>query len=258
MNEPLLSIILPTYNEAENIAEAIARISASMGAVPHEIIVADDDSPDLTWKKAQEAAEKFPQAKALRRTTDRGLYPAVLDGFAAGRGAYLAVMDADLQHDERLLPRMLERAQAGAQLVIASRYTDGGGVSGWNSARLLLSRCGNKFSGLLLKRGSTDLMSGFFLIERAAFEKTKPALRPKGFKILMDILQNLPDGSSVAELGYVFKPREAGESKLSLKVAWQAAMGLYELSLGRYLPFPALAALLFAALAGLLYLLLRA
>ena len=257
MNEPIVSIILPTYNEAENIAEAIARISVAMREVPHEIIVADDDSPDFTWRKAEEAAAKFPQVKVLRRTANRGLYPAVLDGFAAGRGKYLAVMDADLQHDERLLPRLLEKAQEGATMVIASRYTDGGGVSGWNSARLLLSRAGNKFSGLLLKRGSTDLMSGFFLIEKIAFEKTKPALRPKGFKILMDLLQNLPEGSSVTEAGYVFKPRSAGESKLSLKVAWQAALGLYELSLGRYLPLVVLLALLAACLLGLAYWLLH-
>ncbi|HOX22161.1 MAG TPA: polyprenol monophosphomannose synthase [Elusimicrobiales bacterium] len=248
MNEPLLSIILPTYKEAENIAQAIARINVVMGNTPHEIIVADDDSPDLTWQKAQAEAVRFPQVKVLRRTTNRGLYPAVLDGFASATGKYLAVMDADLQHDERLLPRMLEKAQAGAQMVIASRYTRGGGVAGWNAARLLLSRAGNKFAGLLLRRGSTDLMSGFFLIETAAYEKTKPLLRPKGFKILMDLLQNLPQGASVAELSYVFKPRSAGESKLNLKIAWQAAMGLYELSIGRYLPFQILVLLLTAAI----------
>ncbi|MFA5162206.1 MAG: polyprenol monophosphomannose synthase [Elusimicrobiales bacterium] len=228
-----ITVVLPTYNEAENIAEAVSRITAALGAAPHEIIVADDDSPDLTWRKAQELAAQYPNLKVLRRTTDRGLYPAVMDGFAAASGKYLAVMDADLQHDEKILPAMLEKARAGAGLVIASRYTEGGGISGWNTTRLLISQTANRLAGMLLKRRSTDLMSGFFIVERAAFEKARPALKPKGFKILMDILQNLPDGTVVTEAGYVFRPRTAGESKISLKVAWQAAAGLGELSMGR-------------------------
>lgn len=253
MTKPLISVILPTYNEAENIAAAIARIHAVLGDASHEIIVSDDDSPDKTWQHAMALTAEYP-VKVLRRTTDRGLYPAVMDGFAAARGEYLAVMDADLQHDEKILPAMLEKARAGAKLVVASRYTKGGGVENWNAFRLFLSRSGNRFASLMLRRPCTDLMSGFFIVERQAFEETKPKLRPKGFKILMDILQNLPAGAATAEEGYVFRPRTAGESKLSLKVAWQAFMGLYELSLGRYIPFAALAAIIGLLLCGIIFL----
>jgi dolichol-phosphate mannosyltransferase len=257
MNEPVLSLILPTYNEAENIAAAVARVAAVMGATPHEIIVADDNSPDLTWQKAQSLIAQYPQVKVIRRTSDRGLYPAVMDGFALAKGKYLAVMDADLQHDEKILPRMLELAQKGAQLVVGSRYTEGGGIANWNRTRLLISRTANRAAALLLKRNCTDLMSGFFLIERAAFEQAKPKLRPKGFKILMDMLYNLPDGAVVSEAGYVFKPRTAGESKLSLKVAFEALAGLYELSVGRYLPLKALFVLTGVVVAAAILLLLR-
>ena len=243
---------MPTYNEAENIAEAVKRISAVLGDTPHEIIVADDDSPDLTWKKAQDLAPQYPQVISLRRTSDRGLYPAVMEGFAVAKGRYLAVMDADLQHDEKILPAMLNKARSGAHMVVASRYTPGGGVENWNAFRLFLSRSGNRFASLMLHRGCTDLMSGFFLVERKTFLETKPKLRPKGFKILMDILQNLPSSAVVREEGYTFRPRTAGESKLSLKVAWQAFMGLYELSIGRYIPFAVLAALILLCIIALL------
>jgi len=242
MNNIEISVILPTYNEAGNIALAVSRISSALGQIPHEIIVADDDSPDLTWQKAQELAPKYP-VKVLRRQTDRGLYPAVMDGFAAASGQYLAVMDADLQHDEKILPEMLKHTKEGAGLVIGSRYVPGGGVENWNKFRLFISRTANCLAGFMLKRRASDIMSGFFVIERGVFEKTKPALRPKGFKILMDILQNLPADATVGEVGYIFRPRTAGESKISFKVAWQAAMGLGELSFGRRM----FAALLFAA-----------
>ncbi len=251
MSEPILSIILPTYNEAENIAAVVARISAVMGTTSHEIIIADDDSPDLTWQKAQALTTQYPQVRVLRRITERGLYPAVMEGFAAATGKYLAVMDADLQHDEKILPAMLAKAQNGAQMVVASRYTPGGGVENWNKFRLFLSRAGNRTASLMLRRSCTDLMSGFFLVERSVFEETKQRLRPKGFKILMDILQNLPANAVVLEEGYIFRPRTAGESKLSLKVAWQAFVGLYELSFGRYIPFAAFAALVALAVIAL-------
>lgn len=251
MQEPIISILLPTYNEAENIAEAVSRISSVMGAIPHEIIVADDDSPDLTWQKAQALGQQYPQLKVLRRTKDRGLYQAVMEGFGSASGKYLAVMDADLQHDEKILPAMLSKAQNGAHMVVASRYTAGGGVENWNKFRLFLSRSANRLASLLLRRSCTDLMSGFFVVERKSFEETKPRLRPKGFKILMDILQNLPDYAAVKEEGYIFHPRTAGESKLSLKVAWQAFTGLYELSLGRYIPLSALIAITIAITSAL-------
>jgi len=231
MNDIEISVILPTYNETGNIAEAVSRISAALAQIPHEIIIADDDSPDLTWQKAQELAPRYP-VKVLRRQTARGLYPAVMDGFAAASGRYLAVMDADLQHDEKILPEMLKCAKGGAGLVIASRYVDGGGVENWNKFRLLISKTANCLAGFMLKRRASDIMSGFFVVERGVFEKTKPALKPKGFKILMDILQNLPADAAVGEVGYIFRPRTAGESKISVKVALQAALGLCELSFG--------------------------
>lgn len=260
MGECVLSVVLPTYNEAENIKIITGRIAGLLRDVPHEIIVADDDSHDRTWEIAEKLSSSMPQVRCIRRMKDKGLYPAVLDAFAVARGRYMAVMDADLQHDENLLLKMLEEMKKGNHMAIGSRYLPGGGIENWNFFRRLVSRAANALAGLILKRQSTDMMSGFFMIEREMFLLTAHKLRPKGFKILMDILQNLPSGTKVSEVGYTFRPRQSGESKLDNKVIFQTLQSVWELSLGRYVSARFLLELLIAffiilftkSLAGLL------
>lgn len=235
MSGVLLSVVLPTYNEAVNVPLIVERLERALGAIPHETIVADDDSPDGTWRVASELSGRYPAVRSLRRTGERGLYPAVLEAFSTARGEYLAVLDADLQHDESRLPAMLELARArGLQLVVGSRHAPGGGIEGWGRTRRLISRAANLLSSLLLSRGSSDLMSGFFLVERSAFLAAAPRLTPKGFKILMDLLQNLPPGAQTGEVGYVFRPRTLGESKLDARVAGQFFTALAGLTLKRF------------------------
>ena len=223
-----LSVVLPTYNEAENIPVIVERLAGLLAAVEHELIVADDDSPDRTWEVAGRLQAKFPQVRVLRRTGERGLYPAVAEGFDRAGGRFLAVLDADLQHDETLLLAMLERLRAGADLVNASRYAAGGGTRGWGFARRLMSRAATGMAGLVLRRPVSDPMSGFFAVSKSVYARMRPRLRPVGFKILLDLLQNLPEESRVVELPYVFKPREAGESKLGGLVALQFAAVLLQ------------------------------
>lgn len=231
MQEITISLILPTYNEAGNIENAIRRAKTALAGISHEIIVADDDSPDKTWEAAAKVFEGDATVKVIRRTENRGLYPAVIEGFRAASGKYLAVMDADLQHDESILPKLLEAAQQrGVTLAIGSRYVDGGGIGKWNAVRKAMSRTGNKTAAIIIGRDIKDLMSGFFLIERAAFYNVLPKLQPKGFKILMDIACRLPKEAKVEEVPFTFRKREVGESKLDSRVAAQFAQALYELS----------------------------
>ncbi|MBI5243695.1 MAG: polyprenol monophosphomannose synthase [Elusimicrobia bacterium] len=228
MAERLLTVVIPTYNEAPNIAVLIGRLSAALQGVPHEILVADDDSPDRTWEIAQKLSASRENVRVLRRTSNRGLYPAVVEAFAAASGRCLAVLDADLQHDERILPAMLKALLEGRDLVVGSRHAEGGGIENWNAARKLLSLAGNVLVGWVLGRPVRDPLSGFFMIDRRAYEDIAPKLRPRGFKILMDILRCLPPEARISEVGYVFKPRQAGESKLGAKVAADFLLTLWE------------------------------
>ena len=230
---PLLSIVLPTYNESANIAAAIEKLSAALRDIPYEILVADDDSPDRTWRIVERIGARSPEVRLLRRFGKRGLYPAVAEAFGAASGTFLAVMDADLQHDETILPAMLEALRGGCVLVVGSRHAEGGGVENWNVFRRMMSRAGNALVSLLLGTPVRDPLSGFFMIDRAAYEKIAHELRPRGFKILMDVLRCLPPGARVREIGYVFKPRRAGRSKLGARVAAEFLVALWEAAGGR-------------------------
>ncbi|HAH05121.1 MAG TPA: hypothetical protein DCM05_01130 [Elusimicrobia bacterium] len=244
MNELELSVVVPTYNEAGNIGPLIERVLAALEGVRCEILVADDDSPDRTWEAAERIAARRPEVRCLRRRSGRGLYPAVMEAFAAAKGRSLAVLDADLQHDERILPRMLEALQKRARaLAVGSRHAPGGGVQDWHWARRWLSFTGNALVGALLGRSVRDPMSGFFMIDREVFLQLAPKLKPRGFKILMDVLAHLPPEASIEEVGYVFKPRRVGESKLDSRVAAAFAAALWDLVLLRLRLAPAASSL---------------
>jgi dolichol-phosphate mannosyltransferase len=230
---PILSVITPTFNEAENIPILIERIHAALIGVPHEIVVADDNSPDGTWRAAEQIAAKDPSVVVLRRFHDHGLSAAVLDGMAAARGDFLAVIDADLQHDETRLPGMLAEAVGGrADVVVGSREVDAGGYGEWSSRRRAVSWVASAIAKVFLKVPTTDPMSGFFLLSRDTYETCAPDINPRGFKILLEFIGRRKD-LRVVDVGYQFSNRMHGRTKLNRSVIRSYLLGVAELRLGR-------------------------
>lgn len=213
-----LSLIIPTYREAKTVPLLIDRLTADLDRMlpkRYELIVVDDDSPDETWRIAQELTTRYPQLRVMRRTTERGLASAVIRGWQGARGAWLGVIDADLQHPPEVLLQLVAAVQDGADLAVASRHVEGGGVSEWSFTRRFLSR-GAQVLGLLILPAVvgrvSDPMSGYFVVRRSAI--AGPVLNPKGYKILLEVLGR-GHIKTVAEVGYVFQERAAGESKVT-------------------------------------------
>lgn len=211
--------MIPTYNEAENIAELIRRLSRCLETIlpgDYELIVVDDDSPDQTWKIAQALIPDYP-LRVLRRQTEKGLSTAVVRGWQVARGQILGAIDGDLQHPPEVLLPLLSAIAQGSDLAVASRNVVGGGVSRWNLVRRFLSR-GAQLLGLILLPGIvgrvSDPMSGYFLVRRRAIAGR--ILQPVGYKILLEVLGR---GSiaQATEVGYVFQERQEGKSKVTGK-----------------------------------------
>ena len=212
-----LSVISPTLNEAQNIPTLIEHLQRALGDMDYEILIVDDNSPDLTWSVAEQISLKNPRVKVLRRMTNPGLGMAVIDGFSAAEGDILACIDADLQHDPSILPAMIEELQSGMNIVVGSRHVEGGGFGKWSRWRRFESWCANKVAQVLLGFEVKDLMSGYFLIWREDFNRIQEQLSENGFKILLEILAKLRT-ARVKEVPYTFRPRAVGESKLSSKI----------------------------------------
>jgi len=219
-----VSVIVPTYNERENLPELVERISKALKGHDYEIIVVDDDSPDETWKLAEELSRKYP-VRVIRRTDEKGLSSAVIRGFEEAKGDVLVVMDADLQHPPEVIPELLKAIEEGADIAIASRYVPGGGVRNWPLYRKLISRGAIMLGRLALPklRDVRDPVSGFFALRREVVEGVE--LNPVGFKILMEILIK----GNYVEVPFVFGLRKAGESKLSGKTMLNYLRHLYRL-----------------------------
>lgn len=216
-----VSIVLPTYNESKNIREMLSRLTRVLdGALPgaYELIVVDDDSPDRTWELAHSLTEQYPQLRVMRRQGERGLSTAVIRGWQVARGELLAVIDADLQHPPEIAVDLCNEMGRGADLAVASRHVDGGGVSDWSVLRRILSRAAQVL-GLVILPGVvgrvSDPMSGFFMLRRTAIQDI--ALNPLGYKILIEVLGR-GKFRWIGEVPYVFKERVQGESKVTRKV----------------------------------------
>ena len=219
---PLVSIIIPTYNEAEVIQDTIEEVERALRKTgySYEIIIVDDNSPDGTWRIVEKISIKNRKVRLVKREGKRGLASAVMDGIMVARGMYVVVMDADLQHPPDVIPKLIKKAiDDGSDVVVASRYAKGGGVQGWNWLRMLMSRGANLIARLLVRGAglTSDPMSGFFLVRRDVVIKNKSKLNLKGFKILFEILSKI-DNLKVSEVPYVFRPRRAGTSKLSTNI----------------------------------------
>jgi len=218
---PEVAVVLPTYNERDNIAEAVRRVSAALGDAAFEVIVVDDDSPDGTADVVHAIAAVDPRVRCIVRSQERGLAGACIEGMISASAPIVAVMDADLQHDEELLPRMLDLVRSGsADIVVGSRYVAGGAAAdGFSAIRRWGSNTANALARLVLGAALSDPMSGFFMMRRAAVEEVVHRLSRQGFKILLDIIVSTRPRPKIVELAYSFRERRAGTSKLDSLVA---------------------------------------
>lgn len=226
-----VSVVLPSYNEAANIAEVIHRAQKALADYPnHQVIVVDDNSPDGTWEIVDELGQTDPRIQCYRRIDRHGLSSAIIDGLNMGDGDAMLVMDADLQHDPDAIPKMVAELKE-TEIVVASRYIEGGGTSDWGAMRRFMSRFATKLSHWTLGLSTSDPMSGFFGLRRSCFENISDHLQPRGFKTLMEILVRAK-GASVGEVAYTFGSRHAGDSKLGSAVLVDFFLQLIELRTG--------------------------
>ncbi len=235
---PLLSVIVPCFNERANVAPMIAMLAAALNGIAWEVIYVDDNSPDGTAHAVRQIARTDSRVRCIRRIGRRGLASAVIEGALSSSSDYIAVIDGDLQHDETRLPLMLDALQAGhCDLVVASRHIEGGNNQGLAGQwRHLLSDGGIRLAQLFLPVRLTDPMSGFFMLPRSLFEDLAKDLNGQGFKILLDLVLSSPAPLRVTEIPAGFRERAAGQSKLDALVMVQFAGLLLDKVSGGLLP----------------------
>jgi dolichol-phosphate mannosyltransferase len=217
---PELAIVVPTLNERKNIDPLIALLQKALGGIDYEIVFVDDDSPDGTASYSRQVAQTNPRVRSIHRLGRRGLASAAVEGMLASSAPYVAVIDGDMQHDERVLPRMLEILRnTDAELVVGTRNAEGGDMGNFAAHRVAISRLGQKLSALVSRTKLSDPMSGFFMLRRTVLDEVVYDLSMTGFKILLDIISSAHRPLRVAEVGYTFRNRKHGESKLDAIVA---------------------------------------
>ncbi len=218
-----LSIVAPTFNEAGNIEVLVDRLNATLAGIAWEILFVDDDSPDGTAARVEAVGRRLLHVRCLKRIGRRGLASACIEGFAATDSPFIAVMDADLQHDEALLPRMLDILRDGeTELVVASRYADGAGLGEHSLFRRMISRGGNWAARAILGVPLSDPMSGFFMLRRDLLARSGVGRGSgRGFKILLDLVASTRPPARLRELPFTFRPRNAGESKFNAAIGWE-------------------------------------
>lgn len=217
---PQLSVVVPTFNERDNVTVLYRRLDATLKDIPWEVIFVDDNSPDGTWTVVRGLARQDPRVRCIRRVGRRGLSGACIEGILASSAPYAAVIDADLQHDETQLPKMVGLLQNGeAELVVGSRYIEGYRAEGFNKQRAGASAFATEIARRSLQVEIADPMSGFFMIRRDRFEQLAPQLSTQGFKILLDVVATAQGKLRTVEVPYTFGARQHGESKLDSMVA---------------------------------------
>lgn len=215
-----LAVVVPTYQERGNVGEFIARLASALEGLRWELTFVDDDSPDGTAEAVREWALRDRRIRLIHRIGRRGLSSACIEGILATSANYIAVMDADMQHDESMLPRMLERLrQEFLDIVVGTRNADGGSMGEFSARRVMLSRMGERVSRAVCRCQLSDPMSGFFVVRRSYFLEVVRHLQGNGFKILVDMLASSPRPVQFAEVGYEFRNRKQGESKLCVNTS---------------------------------------
>lgn len=215
---PELTVVVPTFNERGNLEELVSRLDCALSGLNWEAIFVDDNSADGTADALRAIGADDPRIRCIRRVGRRGLAGACIEGMLAAQAPLVAVIDADLQHDETILPAMVRALAAGADVVVGTRYAGHGESSSFSPHRARMSRLATAIARTWLRVGSSDPMSGFFATRRDLIERIAPDLSTDGFKILLDILASAPAGLKLAEIPYTFGSRQSGESKLDNRV----------------------------------------
>jgi len=219
---PDLAVIVPTYNERENVPLLLQKLRTALAGISWEVIFVDDDSPDGTSEVVRQIARRDRRVRLLHRVGRRGLSSACIEGMLATSSPLIAVMDADLQHDASILPAMLDKVRVeNLDIVVATRNAAGGSMGSFGAGRVFLSRLGQKISRSIARCAVSDPMSGFFLLRRAFLLEVVHRLNGSGFKILLDLLASSLRPARVGEVGYHFGKRQHGKSKLDLSVGFE-------------------------------------
>src|SRR4051795_4029736 len=217
---PELSVVVPTFNERDNVTALFRKLEMALAEIAWEVIYVDDNSPDGTWQAVRALARQDSRVRCIRRIGRRGLSGACIEGILASSAPCAAVIDADLQHDETQLPKMLALLQGGQfDLVVGSRYIEGGSADSFDKQRAGASMLATAVAKRVLRVEIADPMSGFFMIRRDRFEQLAPELSIQGFKILLDIVATAHGSLRTREIPYSFSSRLHGESKLDSMVA---------------------------------------
>ncbi|MEO5865593.1 MAG: glycosyltransferase family 2 protein [Sphingomonas sp.] len=233
-----LAVVIPTFNEVGNVAVLIARLDAALAGRQWEAIFVDDDSPDGTADAAREIARSDRRVRVVQRIGRRGLSTACIEGMCATAAPMVAVIDGDLQHDETILPLMLDALQrdAGLDLAIGSRFVAGGSTGEWDQDRIAKSALATRLARKVLKADLNDPMSGFFMMRTGIVRELSRHLSAIGFKILLDIMTTSARPLTFAEFPYTFRLRTEGESKLDYVVAMEYLIALYDRIFGHIIP----------------------
>jgi dolichol-phosphate mannosyltransferase len=232
MNDtPRVSIVIPTYNERDNVEQTLASLTANLPQEDYEIIVVDDDSPDRTWELVERLSTTKPAVRLVRRTAaERDLVRSTMEGFRVARGAILGAMDADGSHPPQAIAALIDEIEHGHDLVVGSRYMAGSSIVGWPAGRLLLSRLATRAVRLLLKIELHDPLSGFYVVRREIYERVANTQALGGFKLLLELYVRGRPGRR-AEIPIEFRNRARGASKLSLSVIIHSFMAMLRLML---------------------------
>lgn len=234
---PELTVVVPTFSERDNIAEVVRRLEDTLAGVEWEVVFVDDDSPDGTSFLAKSIGSREGRVRCIRRVGRRGLSGACIEGILSSSAPIVAVMDADLQHDETILPQMLQAVRSGSDLAVASRYTAGGSATeGLSPVRKWGSEFATRLAANFIGTHVSDPMSGFFMMRREIIEKHAVSLAGEGYKVLMDILWTAGKSLRVSEVSYRFRERHAGESKLDTLVTFDYLGLLFSKMFGGVLP----------------------
>lgn len=232
-----LAIVLPTFNEKKNVAPVLDRLRATLSGIEYEVIFVDDDSPDGTADEVRRIALTNDRVRVLQRINRRGLASACIEGMMSTAAPYIAVMDADLQHDQSILPKMLELIRAdGLDLVIGTRNALGGSMGEFSETRVKLSNLGRRLSDMISHHELSDPMSGFFMLTRPFLHEVVRDVSGIGFKILLDIVASSRRKVRIGEVPYQFGEREFGESKLDILVGLEYLQLLLDKLLGNIVP----------------------
>ena len=232
-----LTVVIPTLNEAGNVEPLLDRLGVALAGIEWEAIFVDDGSTDGTPELLTRIAQSDRRVRMIRRIGRRGLSSAVVEGALASTTPVVAVIDADLQHDETILPDLYRAiADGGNELAIGTRYAGNGSTGEWDDKRLKISRFATALASPIMKTRLSDPMSGFFAVRRDVLLDAAPGLSNVGYKILLDLVASSPRPLKVAEVGYTFGTRQSGESKLDEMVALEYIELLLDKTIGRFVP----------------------